>query len=126
MNKQNPLVVYSEAILFFSSRRRHTRSDRDWSSDVCSSDLTYPAGVRWAGYVLLRLPYEIKDLFTEWLAQHYPERAEHVMSLIRAMRGGRANDPNFGSRMRGTGPYALLLTNRFRIACPTLNLKPSE
>src|SRR5437879_13632666 len=45
------------------------------------------AGVRWAGYVLLRLPYEIKDLFTEWLAQHYPERAEHVMSLIRAMRG---------------------------------------
>jgi DNA repair photolyase len=83
------------------------------------------AGVRWAGYVLLRLPYEIKDLFTEWLAQHYPERAEHVMSLIRAMRGGRANDPNFGSRMRGTGPYALLLRNRFRIACRRLNLKPS-
>jgi len=83
------------------------------------------AGVRWAGYVLLRLPYEIKDLFTEWLAQHYPERAEHVMSLIRAMRGGRANDPNFGSRMRGTGPYALLLRNRFRIACRRLNLQPS-
>ena len=83
------------------------------------------AGVRWAGYVLLRLPYEIKDLFTEWLAQHYPERAEHVMSLIRAMRGGRANDPNFGSRMRGTGPYALLLRNRFRIACRRLNLEPS-
>jgi DNA repair photolyase len=83
------------------------------------------AGVRWAGYVLLRLPYEIKDLFTEWLAQHYPERAEHVMSLIRAMRGGRANDPNFGSRMRGTGPYALLLRNRFRIACRRLSLKPS-
>ena len=83
------------------------------------------AGVRWAGYVLLRLPYEIKDLFTEWLAQHYPERAEHVMSLIRAMRGGRANDPNFGSRMRGTGPYALLLRNRFRIACRRLNLNAS-
>jgi DNA repair photolyase len=80
------------------------------------------AGARWAGYVLLRLPYEIKDLFTEWLAQHYPERAEHVMSLIRAMREGRANDPNFGSRMRGTGPYAVLLRNRFRIACQRLNL----
>src|SRR5256886_1513514 len=83
------------------------------------------AGVRWAGYVLLRLPYEIKDLFTEWLAQHYPERAEHVMSLVRAMRGGRANDANFGSRMRGTGPYALLLRNRFRLACGRLHLDPA-
>src|SRR5205823_4449523 len=80
------------------------------------------AGVRWAGYVLLRLPYEIKDLFTEWLAEHYPERAAHVMSLIRAMRGGRANDANFGSRIRGTGPYTVLLRNRFRIACRRLNL----
>jgi DNA repair photolyase len=80
------------------------------------------AGVRWAGYVLLRLPYEIKDLFAEWLAEHYPQRAEHVMSLIRGMRGGRDNDPRFGSRMRGTGPYAVLLRNRFRIACQRLNL----
>src|ERR1700719_2463746 len=80
------------------------------------------AGVRWAGYVLLRLPYEIKDLFAEWLAEHYPQRAEHVMSLIRSMRGGRDNDPRFGSRMRGTGPYAVLLRNRFRIACQRLNL----
>jgi DNA repair photolyase len=83
------------------------------------------AGVRWAGYVLLRLPYEIKDLFTEWLAEHYPGRAQHVMSLIRSMRGGRDNDPNFGTRMRGTGPYALLLRNRFRVACRRLNLNPS-
>jgi len=83
------------------------------------------AGVRWAGYVLLRLPYEIKDLFTEWLAQHHPQRAQHVMSLIRAMRGGRDNDPRFGSRMRGTGPYAVLLRNRFRIACQRLNLQSS-
>jgi DNA repair photolyase len=80
------------------------------------------AGVRWAGYVLLRLPYEIKDLFAEWLAEHYPERAQHIMSLIRAMREGRDNDPRFGSRMRGTGPYAVLLRNRFRIACQRLNL----
>ena len=80
------------------------------------------AGVGWAGYVLLRLPYEIKDLFTEWLQEHYPQRAAHVMSLLRAMREGRDNDPNFGSRMRGTGPYALLLRNRFRVACSRLNL----
>lgn len=83
------------------------------------------AGVRWAGYVLLRLPYEIKDLFAEWLAEHYPERAQHVLSLIRAMREGRDNDPRFGSRMRGTGPYAVLLRNRFRIACQRLNLNSS-
>lgn len=80
------------------------------------------AGARWAGYVLLRLPYEVKDLFREWLAEHYPERAAHVMSLIHEMRGGRDNDPRFGSRMRGTGPYALLLRNRFKLACQRLNL----
>ena len=80
------------------------------------------AGARWAGYVLLRLPYEIKDLFREWLAEHYPDRAAHVMSLIRDMRGGRDNDPRFGTRMRGTGPYAQLLSNRFRLACRRLKL----
>ena len=79
-------------------------------------------GVQSAGYVLLRLPYEIKDLFKEWLEAHFPERAAHVMSLIRAMRGGRENDPRFGSRMRGTGPFAQLLNNRFRLACQRLNL----
>jgi DNA repair photolyase len=80
------------------------------------------AGARWAGYVLLRLPYEVKDLFREWLAAHYPDRAAHVMSLIREMRGGRDNDPRFGSRMRGTGPYALLLKSRFKLACQRLGL----
>jgi DNA repair photolyase len=83
------------------------------------------AGARWAGYVLLRLPYEIKDLFREWLEQHYPQRAAHVMSLIRDMRGGRDNDPRFGTRMRGTGPYAELLRNRFHLACRRLNLNAS-
>jgi DNA repair photolyase len=81
------------------------------------------AGARWAGYVLLRLPYEIKDLFTEWLAEHYPQRADHVMSLIRDMRGGRESDPRFGFRMRGTGPYALLLGSRFKLACRRLGLE---
>jgi DNA repair photolyase len=80
------------------------------------------AGVRHAAYVLLRLPYELKDLFREWLEQHYPQRAAHVMSLIRDMRGGRDNDPNFGTRMRGTGPYAELLRRRFHIACRRLGV----
>ena len=80
------------------------------------------AGAPWAAYVLLRLPYEIKDLFREWLTQHFPDRASHVMSLIHAMRGGRDNDPNFGSRMRGTGPVAELLRSRFKIACRRLGL----
>src|SRR5215472_6971314 len=80
------------------------------------------SGARWAGYVLLRLPYEIKDLFREWLAEHFPDRAAHVMSLIRDMRGGRDYDSRFGTRMRGTGPYAQLLSNRFRLACNRLKL----
>jgi DNA repair photolyase len=84
------------------------------------------AGAPWAGYVLLRLPYEIKDLFAEWLAEHYPQRAPHVMSVIRDMRAGRDNDPRFGTRMRGTGPFAELLRNRFRIACGRLGLNASS
>jgi DNA repair photolyase len=80
------------------------------------------AGARWAGYVLVRLPYEIKDLFREWLAEHYPDRAAHVMTLIRDMRGGRDYDSTFGTRMRGTGPYAQLLGKRFQLACRRLEL----
>jgi DNA repair photolyase len=80
------------------------------------------ANAKWAGYVLVRLPHEIKDLFREWLAEHFPDRASHVMSLIQDMRGGRDNDPRFGTRMRGTGPVAELLRNRFKIACKRLQL----
>ncbi len=79
-------------------------------------------GARWAGYVMLRLPYEVKDLFREWLAEHHPRRASHVMSLIQDVRGGRDNDPSFGSRMRGTGPVAQLIRNRFQIAYRRLGL----
>ncbi|HUK00880.1 MAG TPA: PA0069 family radical SAM protein [Steroidobacteraceae bacterium] len=75
------------------------------------------AGAGTAGYVLLRLPHEVKALFREWLAEHFPLRADHVMSLVQSMRGGRDNDPNFGSRMKGTGPYAELLRMRFKLAC---------
>ncbi len=84
------------------------------------------AGASWAGYVLLRLPHEIKDLFREWLQEHYPQRASHVMSLIRDLRGGRDNDPRFGTRMRGTGPFAELLRNRFQLACRRLGLNASR
>ena len=80
------------------------------------------AGARWAGYVLLRLPYEVKDLFREWLAAHYPDRADHVMSLVRQMRGGKDYDSGFGTRMRGTGPLAELLRGRFHVACRRLGL----
>jgi DNA repair photolyase len=80
------------------------------------------SGAERAAYTLLRLPYEVKDLFREWLAAHYPDRAQHVMSLVRAMRNGRDNDPCFGSRMRGAGPFADLLHARFTLACKRLGL----
>jgi DNA repair photolyase len=75
------------------------------------------AGAVQAGYVLLRLPHELKELFQQWLQQHFPDRAEHVMSLIRSTRGGRENDPRFGARMTGTGAWAQLLGDRFTLAC---------
>jgi DNA repair photolyase len=75
------------------------------------------AGARGAGYVLLRLPYEVKDLFREWLKTHYPLRAEHVMSVIRQSRGGKDYDPRFGVRMRGQGKFADLIAQRFQLAC---------
>lgn len=84
------------------------------------------AGARNAGYVLLRLPYEVKDLFREWLATHFPQRAEHVMSLIRQSRGGKDYDATFGKRMRGTGQFADLIAQRFRAACRRYGLNKSR
>jgi DNA repair photolyase len=80
------------------------------------------AGAGSAGFVMLRLPYEVKVLFREWLTNHLPERAEHVMSLIRAMREGKDNDARFGSRMRGEGSYAELIARRFEVASRRLGL----
>ena len=71
------------------------------------------AGARSAGHVLLRLPHELKDIWREWLQLHYPERAAHVMSLVRQMRGGKDYDAQFGKRMRGEGPFADLVAARF-------------
>jgi DNA repair photolyase len=84
------------------------------------------AGAKQAAYVILRLPYELKTVFKEWLAQHYPERAEHVISIVRQMRGGRENDPSFGTRMSGTGNYAELMEKRFDIACRRYGLNKRE
>src|SRR5258706_10578761 len=72
------------------------------------------AGATGAAYTLLRLPWEVKDIFRAWLDAHYPLKAEHVMSRVRDMRGGRDNDPNFGSRMHGQGEFGELLRQRYR------------
>ncbi|MFA5122560.1 MAG: PA0069 family radical SAM protein [Zavarzinia sp.] len=80
------------------------------------------AGATSAGYVLLRLPLEIKDLFQEWLAAALPERAPRVLRLIRDIRGGTLNSAEFGTRMRGEGPYAELIAQRFRLAKHRLGL----
>jgi DNA repair photolyase len=80
------------------------------------------AGARRAGYVLLRLPLELKDLFAEWLHAHHPGKAAHVLSLLEQLREGRLNDSTFGQRMTGTGIYATLLRRRFALARQRLNL----
>ena len=74
------------------------------------------AGARSAGYILLRLPLELKELFAEWLEAHYPAKASHVENLVRDTRGGELYRAEFGERMRGTGPYARILEQRFRVA----------
>jgi DNA repair photolyase len=89
-------------------------------------ETAYEHGARSAGYVLLRLPHELKDLFKDWLATHYPLKAEHVMSRLRGMRGGRENDSNFGSRFRGEGLFAELLSQRFHKACEKLGMNQEE
>jgi DNA repair photolyase len=80
------------------------------------------AGATAAGYVLLRLPFEVKEIFKAWLEARFPLKAAHVMSRVRAMREGRENDPEFGSRMQGTGHFAELLARRFERACSRLGL----
>ena len=80
------------------------------------------AGARSAAYVLLRLPYEVKDLFREWLDGHEPLKAKHVISRIHSMRGGRDNDPRWTHRLRGEGEYADLLARRFTAACRRFGL----
>ena len=80
----------------------------------------YAAGAREAGYVVLRLPLEVKDIFREWLNTHLPDRASRVMSLIRQTRQGKENDATFGRRFTGTGPYAWSIGRRFEMAASRL------
>jgi len=84
------------------------------------------AGVRHAGYVMLRLPHEVKVLFKEWLNTHYPLKTDHVMNMVKDIRGGRENDPNFGSRMRGRGVYADMIAKRFHKICHDLGFNKNH
>jgi DNA repair photolyase len=81
------------------------------------------AGVVQAHYIFLRLPHELKDIFCEWLQAHYPDRAEHVMSLVRQASGGKTYDHRFGTRQTGKGPYADMLAARFAKACRQFGLE---
>ena len=84
------------------------------------------AGVKEAGYVLLRLPLEVRDLFREWLMANYPDRYRHVMKLVRDTRGGKDYDSAWGKRMTGGGPYAWMLGRRFELACEKLGLNTAK
>src|SRR5487761_161210 len=89
-------------------------------------DAAAAAGVKEAGYVLLRLPLEVRDLFREWLMANYPDKYRHVFKLIRETRGGKDYDSTFGRRMKGTGPYAWMIGRRFEVACEKLGLNASK
>jgi DNA repair photolyase len=85
-------------------------------------DAAAGAGATEAGYVMLRLPLEIKDLFREWLREHFPAKYNHVISLVRDLHGGKDYDATFGKRQTGSGPYAWSIGRRFEIACRRVGL----
>jgi len=89
-------------------------------------DAAAAAGVQGAGYVILRLPLEVRDLFREWLMANFPDRYRHVFKLIREMRGGKDYDSTWGLRQTGSGPYAWMIGRRFEIACEKLGLNARE
>jgi DNA repair photolyase len=75
------------------------------------------AGAKYAGYIVVRLPHAVKDLFEKWLEVHAPGKKDKVLNRIRAMRDGKLNDPNFGARMSGYGIFAKQIDKTFEIAC---------
>jgi DNA repair photolyase len=89
-------------------------------------DTASAAGVKGAGYVLLRLPLEVRDLFKEWLMANFPDRYRHVFKLVRETRGGRDYDSAWGKRMTGGGPYAWMIGRRFEMACEKLGLNATR
>jgi DNA repair photolyase len=84
------------------------------------------AGARHAGYILVRLPHEVKEVFGGWLAEYEPGRAAKILGLIREARGGKLYDPRFGLRMSGDGPYARILSRRFEVTCKRLGFTTSR
>ena len=84
------------------------------------------AGVRHAGYVLLRLPFELKDLFREWLIENFPDRYRHVINLVRETRGGKDYDSSWGKRQTGSGPIAWMIGRRFEVACERLGFNSAS
>ncbi|MGO8801446.1 MAG: PA0069 family radical SAM protein [Roseiarcus sp.] len=78
------------------------------------------AGAREAGYVMLRLPLELRDIFREWLLVHYPDKLRHTLSLVQSAHGGKDYDSQWGKRMAGSGPYAWMIGRRFEIAAARL------
>ena len=80
----------------------------------------HAAGAREAGYVMLRLPLELRELFSEWLVTHVPAKARHVLSLVRSARDGKLYDSSFDKRMTGEGPYAWMIGRRFELAATRL------
>jgi DNA repair photolyase len=89
-------------------------------------DTAAALGVKGAGYVLLRLPLEVRDLFREWLQANFPDRERHVFALIRQTRGGKDYDSTFGKRMTGGGPYAWMIGKRFETTCARLGLNTQK
>ena len=85
-------------------------------------DTAAALGVKEAGYVLLRLPLEVRDLFKEWLMANFPDRFRHVFKLVRDMRGGKDYDSRWNQRMTGSGPVAWMIGRRFEVACERLGL----
>ena len=89
-------------------------------------DAAVAVGVKGAGYVMLRLPLEVRDLFKEWLMANFPDRYRHVFKLIREARGGKDYDSAWGKRMTGGGPYAWMIGRRFEVACERLGLNTTR
>jgi DNA repair photolyase len=89
-------------------------------------EAAHAAGVREAGYVLLRLPLEVRDLFREWLKANYPDRESHVFKLVRETRGGKDYDSKWFERQKGRGPYAYLIGRRFELACEKLGFNATR
>ena len=85
-------------------------------------DAAAAAGAESAGYVMLRMPLEIKDLFRQWLKENFPDKLDHVISLVRSLHGGKDYDSSWGHRQTGAGPYAWSIGRRFELACKRIGL----